>query len=179
MSALWSVRLWCKAVVAVCLVAAFAAGPQPAAAGGDPRRLPVVQAQAFPLETSTVAPLSPPDSDTIYDNETPNFFWVNGNVPTVLEDLTLSEIPGRIASIEFAFVVTATTDLLVEVRFWDGFDAGASPVNNGFLGGTAYSFGTLAPGSYATLDLPLSPRRRAHRLVPAVAAAGVAAGPGS
>lgn len=108
------------------------------------------------------AELTPPDLQTIYDNEVGNQFRAGANPPTVLEDINLSGAPlppnVKITSIEFGFCVTAGVPipLKVEVRFWDTFNQAITPVNSVFLGGTTYNFGTVNPGCYVTNALALA-----------------------
>lgn len=153
MNAFWSVRLGCKARVFVCLMLLCAASQPLAGSGGASDEFPVIEATAIPLPDAPVASLSPIDVDTIYQNETPNFFWVTGNFPTALEDLTLSAAGVLIDSIEFGFRVNQFTGLRVEIRFWDGFNPSASPVHSDLMGGVTYNFGSLAPGQYITAPL--------------------------
>ena len=82
------------------------------------------------------------DSATLYLNEG-DLFKAGTDPSSVLEDITIGPgvAPLEIRSIEFAYYVNNSVPLMVQVRFWDAFDAAASPVNSGLLGMETFDFG--------------------------------------
>lgn len=103
-----------------------------------------------------------PTGATVYLNEASSLFRSAANPNFVYESLTLAPngAPPAIRYVESGFIVNTATTLLLRVRFWDQFNAGASPVNSGQLGTTQlYDFGgtPFAPGAYATDHLPVTP----------------------
>ncbi len=138
-------------VLAACLLAPRLAWPA--------QELPVVEARAIPVSRAEPAAASPGDGQTIYLNELGDVFFLDVTGFGLLEDLALDPGAGalEIRSIEYGFRLVSPASLRVEVRFWGSFDPGTTPVNSGFLGGTAYEFGPLAAGDYLTPELPLFP----------------------
>ncbi len=105
----------------------------------------VLLASAAPAPDSVVpvavtrSPLLAPDdaanSATIYRNESSSFFRSGANPNDVYESLTVvpNGRPLELLRIETALVVTAPAAVVLRIRIWDVFDAGASPVHSGLL----------------------------------------------
>jgi len=83
-------------------------------------------------------PESPGTSATIYFNEAATLTNSTAFPPFVYESLTVvpNGAPLAIRQVEGAFLMLVAAPLGIEVKFWDVFNGGASPVNSGQVGTT-------------------------------------------
>ncbi|MGI0148422.1 MAG: hypothetical protein ACREDF_02660, partial [Thermoplasmata archaeon] len=107
--------------------------------------VPVSHVKPAPPDRSHPPVESAVDGATIYHNEG-DLFKSAINPNPVLEDITLqpNDQPLEIRSIEFAYFVNSSVNLLIEVRFWDNFNPTATPVNSGLLHLESFDLGDIA-----------------------------------